>query len=165
MKIKEQKIYIYIYRSDQISIHTHIHTHHFNMQFYISPRQFIQNTMVCFVLFLYLLPSFVNFTTPHTHKHTNIFIFFLFLNWKKSACMWCINVHKTCSSLKQFGKTVCISKFLKRIERRKKRTKNFKSEPVELNVWVHVQAYQQRANSVYRALKRKKKLRNDTLYE
>lgn len=42
-------------------------------------------------------------------------------------------------------------------DRKKIEQKNFKSDPVELDVWLHVQAYQQRANSVYGALKRKKK--------
>lgn len=116
------------------------------MQFYISPRQFIQNTMVCFVLFLYLLPSFVNFT------HTNIFLF-SFLNWKSVYVVYMYI--KRAVALSNLVKLCVFRNFSN--ESKKKRTKNFKSEPVELNVWVHVQAYQQRANSVYRALKKKEK--------
>lgn len=55
----------------------------------------------------------------HTHKY---FPFFSF--WTGKIARVCgVYVHKTCSSLKQFGKTVCISKFLKRIE--KKANKKF----------------------------------------
>lgn len=128
VKIKEQNIYIY--RSDQISIHKHIHTHHFNMQFYISPRQFIQNTMVCFVLFLYLLPSFVNFTTPHTHTQT--FSFFSFFQLENKRVYVVYMYIKRAVALSNLVKLCVFRNFSN--ESKKKRTKNFKSEPVELNV-------------------------------